>query len=143
MKKIKLILIAGGLAAGWLVASVGFAGELVYLPANPSFGGNPFNAAPLLTNAQAQNSHTASLSARVNAAALRGDSIADRVDRLVLNGISSGILRNITDSITGHLLPGTIDTGINTIVITDLGTQLEVVITNNATGEVTTILVPN
>ena len=142
MKKTKLILIAGGLAAGWLVASVGFAGELVYLPANPSFGGNPFNAAPLLSNAQAQNSHTAEESARVNAAALRADSIADRVDRLVLNGIASGILGNITDSL-GNLIPGTINTGINTIVITDLGTQLEVVITNNATGEVTIILVPN
>ena len=137
MKKSNLILIAGGLVAGWLVASVSFAGEMVYQPANPSFGGNPFNAGPLLNQANAQNDNV-----DPNRTVRQAQTFADRVDRLVLNAIASGILGNITDS-TGDLIPGTIDTGINTIVITDLGTQLEVVITNNATGEVTTILVPN
>ena len=55
MKKSNLILIAGGLAAGWLFASVGFAGELAYQPVNPNFGGSSFNATPLMNNANAQN----------------------------------------------------------------------------------------
>ena len=138
MKKSNLVWIAGALLAGGLVASVGFAGELTYRPINPSFGGSPFNAAPLLSNASAQNQ-----TVDPNRVARRAQTIADRVDRLVLGQIARGLLDNITDPITGDLIPGTIETGISTIVITDLGTELEVVITNNETGEVTTILVPN
>ncbi|WP_257294870.1 curli assembly protein CsgF [Endozoicomonas sp. YOMI1] len=36
------------------------ASQLVYIPVNPSFGGNPGNGAYLLNNAQSQNDHTAS-----------------------------------------------------------------------------------
>ena len=37
-----------------------FAGELTHNFVNPDFGGNPLNGAPLLNNANAQNSFTAS-----------------------------------------------------------------------------------
>ena len=138
MKKSQLILIAGGLVAGWLVASVGFAGELTYQPVNPNFGGSAFNAAPLMNNANAQDDHV-----DPNRVVRTAQTFADRVDRLVLGQISRGLLDSILDPVTGDLLAGTINTGISTIVITDLGTQLEVTVTNNATGETTTILVPN
>jgi curli production assembly/transport component CsgF len=36
------------------VSAPAFASELVYHPVNPTFGGNPLNGAPLLSQAQAQ-----------------------------------------------------------------------------------------
>jgi len=42
-----------------LVSSGAFATELIYTPVNPTFGGNPLNAAGLLANANAQNDYKA------------------------------------------------------------------------------------
>jgi len=38
------------------------ASQLTYTPINPNFGGNPFNGAPLLNEANAQNQYTAKAS---------------------------------------------------------------------------------
>jgi len=123
-------------------------GEIVYRPVNPNFGGSPLNGQHLLSNATLQDDHEdpraqSSLAQRSAASLRAGDGFQDRVDRLVLNQLSRQILGNLTDPDTGLLVPGTIDTGISTIEITDLGAELEVVITNNASGEATRILVPN
>ena len=39
-------------------ASLAWQTELIYVPKNPSFGGNPLNGSILLNNAQAQNKKT-------------------------------------------------------------------------------------
>ena len=134
--------------AGVALAAPTSAGELVYRPVNPNFGGSPLNGQHLLNNATLQDDHEDprsrdSLAQRTASSLRAGDSFQDRVDRLVLNQLSRQILGNLTDPDTGLLVPGTIDTGISTIEITDLGADLEVVITNNATGETTRVLVPN
>ncbi|KAB0617096.1 curli assembly protein CsgF [Castellaniella defragrans] len=41
-------------AAGLLLSGTAPAGQLVYVPVNPSFGGNPLNGSYLLQSAQAQ-----------------------------------------------------------------------------------------
>ena len=42
------------------------AGPLVYTPINPDFGGNPNNAAGLLSSAQTTNKHTAANNSSLN-----------------------------------------------------------------------------
>jgi curli production assembly/transport component CsgF len=122
----------------WIMVGDVWAGEIRYQPVNPNFGGNPFNAAPLLSNANSQNGFT-----DPNRAVRARQTFQERLDSLVLNQISRELLGNITDPVTGKLIPGVIDTGLSTITIIDLGTELQVTIVNNTTGESTTVIVPN
>ncbi|MDH5761436.1 MAG: curli assembly protein CsgF [Nitrospinota bacterium] len=122
----------------WMMIGDVWAAEIRYQPVNPNFGGNPFNAAPLQSNANAQNSFT-----DPNRTQRARQTFQQRLDSLVLNQIARELLGNITDPATGELIPGTINTGLSTITITDLITSLQVVIVNNETGETTTVLVPN
>ena len=140
MRKRKLFMLFTAWVLMGLMASLAQAGELTYNPINPNFGGNPLNGGLLLNSAQIQNDHE---DPNRQPFPSFSDSFEDRVDRLVLNQIARGLLGSVFDSTTGELIPGTIDTGISTIVITDLGTELEIVITNNETGEMTTVRVPN
>ena len=116
-----------------------FSGELTYQPVNPNFGGNPFNGAPLMGSAQAQNGHENPKSARESASR---NSLASRIDSLVLSTLARGLLVGITDA-TGNLVPGIINTGLTTIEVTDDGITLTIVVTDNATGEFTTFSSPS
>ncbi|CAM5210441.1 hypothetical protein CDEF62S_05979 [Castellaniella defragrans] len=49
------VLTAGALAV--LTAAPAMAGQLIYTPVNPSFGGNPLNGSYLLSKAQAEKSY--------------------------------------------------------------------------------------
>lgn len=136
MSKFKLMMVL--ILGIWLYALPVFSGELTYQPVNPNFGGNPFNAAPLLSNAQAQNDFE-----DPNRTDRTGQGFEDRLDRLVLSAVARGILGNITDPTTGDLIPGIINTGLSTIQIADDGTTLTITITDNATGAVTEFSSPS
>ena len=138
MTKLKLtaVLILGM----WVYALPAFSGELTYQPVNPNFGGNPFNGAPLMGSAQAQNGFQSPRSAREEASR---NSLAARIDSLVLSTLARGLLTGIIDSTTGNLVPGTIDTGLSTIEVTDDGTTLTITVTDNATGDSTTFSSPS
>ena len=123
----------------WFYALPAFSGELTYQPVNPNFGGNPFNAAPLLSNAQAQNNHE---DPRAAARQASRNSFEERIDRLVLSTLARGILIGITDD-EGNLVPGIIDTGLSTIEVTDDGITLTITVTDNATGESTIFTAPS
>ena len=137
MNKLKLtaVLILGL----WVYTLPAFSGELTYQPVNPNFGGNPFNAAPLLNSAQAQNGFKDPSAVRRST----GNSLEERIDRLVLSTLARGLLIGITDSTTGNLVPGIIDTGLSTIEVTDDGVTLTITVTDNATGEFTTFSSPS
>ena len=141
--KIKNNLYVAGLSlmfGAWLVAGNASAGEITYTPVNPNFGGNPFNAAPLLNSANAQNDFDDPSAS--TGAGITGRTFADRMDSLILSALARAALGGLTDA-DGDLIPGTFDTGLSTITITDLGLTLEIVVTDNATGESTTVIVPN
>lgn len=128
------------LAVLWMVGAAQ-AEDLIYQPVNPNFGGNSFNAAPLLNNAQVQNKFE---DPRVSArSASREQSFEERVDGLALSSVARAILGNITDPTTGNLVPGIINTGLSTIEVTDDGTNLTVTVTDNATGDSTTFTSPS
>ena len=126
----------GALVLGLTAGSAG-AGEITYQPINPNFGGNPFNAAPLLSSAQAQNDFDDPDQVSRDFS----QSFAERVDSLLLSSLARAALNNLTDA-DGNLVPGTYDTGLSTITVTDLGTTLQIVVVDNSTGESTTVTVP-
>jgi len=131
------------LAALALVVMISFAEaqQLTYQPQNPNFGGNSFNAAPLLNAATAQSGFSRpSVTGR--------DSIQEfkeRLDRSILSRLARDIQTNGFLDANGNLQNTSIDTGINTVTVdtTSVVGATIIQITNNATGEVSTITVPD
>jgi curli production assembly/transport component CsgF len=128
------------LGCGICVAS---AGELVYTPVNPSFGGSALNGSVLLNAAQAQNktkdpdAPTAAKSTQQSAL----QQFNDILERSVLSRLASAATSNIIGP-NGQLVPGTIDTGNFTIQISDLGGGLlQVTTTDRVTGAATSFQV--
>ena len=120
-------------AVGITAASTINAGELVYQPINPNFGGNPLNGSYLLGNAQAQNdykdpdSRSSSFSQR---SAL--DRFTDSLESRLLNQL-------LTDVGEGN--SGTLVTDDFIVDIVDDSGNLTVNIEDRVTGERTEIQV--
>jgi curli production assembly/transport component CsgF len=118
-------------------ASPALAQDITYQPVDPSFGGNPFNSAHLLGIANAQNKYK-------DPAAASSGSEADIFARQLQSRLLSALSSQITDAIFGDnpQQHGTITFGGQTIVF-DRGLEdVTLTITNDDTGEVTTIVVP-
>jgi curli production assembly/transport component CsgF len=111
--------------------------DIVYEPINPSFGGNPFNSAHLLGIAGAQNKTKDPSAASSNSQA---DIFARQLQSRLLSALSS----QIVDAIFGENPQerGTISFGGQTIQFVRGLENVTLTITDDATGEVTTIVVP-
>jgi curli production assembly/transport component CsgF len=117
--------------------SPALAQDITYQPVDPSFGGNPFNSAHLLGIANAQNKYKDPNS---KSSSSQADIFARQLQSRLLSALSS----QITDAIFGDnpQQHGTISFGGQTIVF-DRGLEdVTLTITNDDTGEVTTIVVP-
>ncbi|AXT39205.1 curli production assembly protein CsgF [Alteromonas sp. BL110] len=146
MKK-KIVIAA--LAVATLVApAITQATELVYEPINPSFGGNPLNGSFLLSKANSQNAHTASLSER---------SYDERLQESLERAYINRIVREITDIAFGEQEYDEDGNPIDSIfnqdsifvsgdfqveLITSNPDSIVVNITNLLTGEVTIVEIP-
>ena len=111
--------------------------DITYQPVDPSFGGNPFNSAHLLGIANAQNKYK-------DPSAKTSNSQADIFARQLQSRLLSALSSQITDAIFGDnpQQHGTITFGGQTIVF-DRGLEdVTLTITDDDTGEVTTIVVP-
>lgn len=118
------------------------AGELVYTPVNPAFGGNPLNGVFLLNEAQLQDNYK---DPEASSAASRGlgtplEQFNQSLQRTILNRIASAVTGDIVDS-AGNLIPGTIQTSDFIIDIVDLGGVLQITTTDKATGQSTSFQV--
>jgi curli production assembly/transport component CsgF len=116
------------------------AGELVYTPVNPAFGGANASAAQVwLSTAQATNKHKApvdpsTLPTRETAL----QQFNDMLERTVLGQLASAATSSILGP-NGKLVPGTVETGNFRITITDLGGGvLQITTTDKTTGQSTT-----
>jgi curli production assembly/transport component CsgF len=121
-----------------LIAAPAAAQDLIYQPIDPTFGGNPFNSAHLLGIANAQNDY------KDPKAKAASNSQADIFARQLQSRLLSALSSQIVDAIFGEnpQESGTISFGGQTI---DFNRSLEEVtlnITNDETGEVTTIVIP-
>jgi curli production assembly/transport component CsgF len=111
--------------------------DIVYAPVNPSFGGNPFNSAHLLGIANAQNDFR-------DPKASSNSSQADIFSRQLQSRLLSALSSQIVDAIFGEnpQQSGTIQFGGQTISFVRGLTEVTLTITDDGTGEVTTIVVP-
>jgi curli production assembly/transport component CsgF len=118
-------------------AAPALAQDITYQPIDPSFGGNPFNSAHLLGIANAQNTYK-------DPKAASSSSQADIFARQLQSRLLSALSSQITDAIFGDnpQQHGTISFGGQTITF-DRGLEdVTLTITDDGTGEVTTIVVP-
>ena len=135
--------VVGAGCAFFLAASIACAGELVYTPINPAFGGNPLNGSFLLNEAQLQDNYK---DPQATSAAARGlgtplEQFNQSLQRTILNRIASAVTGGIVDA-NGNLIPGTIQTTDFIIAIVDLGGGvLQITTTDKATGQSTSFQV--
>jgi curli production assembly/transport component CsgF len=111
--------------------------DLTYQPINPTFGGNPFNSAHLLGLANAQNDQRDPNAATTN-------SQADVFSRQLQSRLLSALSSQIVDAIFGDdpQERGTITFGGQTINFVRGLEEVTLTITNDESGEVTTIVIP-
>lgn len=124
--------------AAWLMVTIlggatlaAQAGELIYQPLNPSFGGDPFIGNYLLNKAQSQDTNP-------NPDA-RSFEPTSPTERLVQSLESRLISQLISDVSAGELTEGSFDSNDFSVVVRDDGGQLVINVTDRVTGDVTTI----
>lgn len=111
--------------------------DLNYKPVNPTFGGNPFNSNHLLGVANAQNDYR---DKRASTSTSQADAFARQLQSRLLSAVSS----QIVDAIFGENPQerGKIALGGQTIEFVRDLVNVTITITNDTTGEVTTLVVP-
>jgi curli production assembly/transport component CsgF len=126
---------AGVLVLG--LPSAVLAQDLAYKPINPTFGGNSFNSNHLLGVANAQNDYR---DKRPATSTSQGDAFARQLQSRLLSAVSS----QIVDAIFGENPQerGKIAMGGQIIEFERDLENVTITITTEATGEVTTIVVP-
>lgn len=119
----------------WAAASGAYAQDLVYKPINPSFGGNPFNSAHLLGVAGGQNDFKDPTSQR---------SQSEQFSRQLQSRLLSSLASQVTDAIFGEnpQEQGTVSFGGQTVSWVRTLDEVTLTITDEASGEVTTIVIP-
>jgi curli production assembly/transport component CsgF len=128
LKRLTFIVLCAAPAAAALASS------LVYVPVNPSFGGNPLNGSVLLGEAQAQNDYKAPAVTKSPADRLAAFEAA--LQNAVLNRVQSAAIRQIVN-IDGGLIPGTVTTTDYIITVSDNNDgTVTISTTDRTTGQV-------
>jgi curli production assembly/transport component CsgF len=113
--------------------------ELVYVPVNPSFGGNPANGVVLLNSASATNKHKEDVG--LGGASALGQSAVEQFNetlaRTVLGQLASAATTKLIGQ-DGKLLPGTFSTNSFSISVIDLGAGVLRITTTDKTTNATT-----
>jgi curli production assembly/transport component CsgF len=128
--------IGSSLLATFALAVSAQAGELIYTPVNPSFGGSPLNGSQLLNNANAQNKYEKKEEKQ---------SQAELFAKQLQSRLYSALAGQITDAIFGENAQesGTVQFDDQIIQWSQGLDSVIVTITNQSTGAVTVIEVPN
>lgn len=140
MKIYSRVIAAGFILGMWVGVLPAHADGLVYQPINPNFGGSPFNGAPLLNSALAQNTLRAPGGDRATLTTL--EQFQSSLDRAILSRLASNLVDEAFGGSSGTLTDGTFNTGTNTIGIATVAGGTNLTLTDNATGEVTTVFIP-
>lgn len=136
---------------GLIATQPAMAGELVYTPINPSFGGNPLNSGHLLSTANAQRNATASdaviddlLGGGTGGGGTGGNSDADLFVRQLQGRLLSALASQVTEAIFGENPQddGRVVFGDTIVTFERSPTQIRLVIENLLDGSITEIVVP-
>lgn len=125
-----------GIAIATVIAAAAQAGDLVYQPVNPSFGGDPFNSSHLLGLAERQNEYDDQTFTPVDPL----DRFAEDIERRVLSQAS----REITDRIFGEQAQdsGEFSVGNSRIVFEQVGDEVLLTLINTESGAETNLTIP-
>jgi curli production assembly/transport component CsgF len=138
----KQVLTLTGLLALLLAGHSAQAQDFVYEPKNPSFGGgNTFNYSWLLSSAQAQNTIPDPVTTATPTAQDPLASFTANLNQQVLAQLSSRLIASQFGQ--GAIKPGNYTVGNYQIQITPGASGIGVQVTDNATGNQTTITIPN
>lgn len=134
--------VAALLIAAATVAAPASAGELIYYPTNPSFGGNPLNGNVLLNSAQATKKHKDPDADKYGIGRQSTlESFNESLERAVLGQLASAATSEIMGT-DGSLRPGVVETGNFRINIVDLGSGvLQITTTDKVLGTSTSFQV--
>jgi curli production assembly/transport component CsgF len=138
VSEVKVLRAASAALMACAIASPATAQDLVYEPVNPSFGGNPFNSAHLLGVANSQNKFKDPSSSKSSSS--QADVFARQLQSRLLSALSS----QLVDAIFGENPQehGTVSFGGQTIEFVRGLENVTLTITNDESGEITTIVVP-
>jgi curli production assembly/transport component CsgF len=129
------------LAICTMLAPAASAGQLVYQPVTPAFGGNPNNYSWLQGNADAQNQFK---DTGRNAGASQPD-MTQQFIQMLETQIYAGLAQSVSNAIFGKTCAsgcaGTISLGGQSVAYQNTGTEIKLQITDQ-TGKVTAITVP-
>ena len=125
-----------GIAIATVIAAAAQAGDLVYQPVNPSFGGDPFNSSHLLGLAERQNEYDDQTFTPIDPL----DRFAEDIERRVLSQAS----REITDRIFGEQAQdsGEFSVGNSRIVFEQVGDEVLLTLINTESGAETNLTIP-
>jgi curli production assembly/transport component CsgF len=114
------------------------AGDMVYRPINPSFGGDPFNSNHLQSLASAQNLH------KPTSNSASSQTTSERFVAMLQSRLYSSLASQVAEAIFGdNAQPeGTITFDDQQVHFVNTGTEIQISITDFLTGEVTNITVP-
>jgi len=130
-----VLLVSGGAASA-------FAGDLIFTPVNPSFGGSPLNSNHLIGLANAQNEHKRK-SDQSNAL---GNSLSstERFLQMLQSRLYSSLAEQVSNSIFGPdaQQQGRIKFQDQEVSFINTGTEIRLAITDFTTGQITEIVVP-
>ena len=123
------------------------AGQLVYHPVNPNFGGSPLNGSVLLNEANAQNVLLKKQQTNANAASASTQSLSDQFIRTLESSLLSGLAQQVTNAIfpsTGSgPTSGKVVFGDQEVDFSRGLENITLNIINRSTGATTSIQVPN
>ena len=139
--KVRLVavatLVAGAVAGALGVAGTASAQQLRFQFTDPSFGGNPFYSTQLQGVANAQNGYT---NPRATSSSTPAQIFANQLQSRLLSALSDQIVNLIFGA--NPQQSGTISFGGQTIMFSRGLTDVTLNITDAATGQTTTIIVP-
>jgi curli production assembly/transport component CsgF len=118
------------------------AGELIYTPVNPSFGGSPLNAQWLLSSAQTQNSYSEKSSAE-SASRSPVENFKESLNRQILSRFASQIVATaFGEKGADPLVEGSYQIGDFTIEVKPDARTLSIVVIDIIDGSETVIEIP-
>jgi curli production assembly/transport component CsgF len=109
--------------------------DLIYQPVNPTFGGSPLNSAHLQSLATTQKQYEESRPEKTD---------SEKFLNMLETRLYSALASEVTDAIFGEdALPnGTIAFSDQRVDFVNTGTEIQLLITDLLTGQVTTIVIP-
>jgi curli production assembly/transport component CsgF len=113
------------------------AADLIYTPINPSFGGDPFNSSHLQGLAASQNTFK-------ETSASSRQSSTERFLSMLQSRLYSSLASQVAGAIFGEDAQpsGTIIFDDQQVSFVNTGTQIQLVVTDFSTGQITTITIP-